>query len=67
MAMVDHNYYDDIFNFDDVFYAEDLKKNNWEVQFDTDNIDGQIMIIYVDIFGNEKREVKSLKYLRRRK
>ena len=28
MLMVDYNYYDDIFNFDDVFYVEDLRKNN---------------------------------------
>jgi len=61
MVMVDYNYYDDMFNFDDVFYAEDLEKNNWEVRFDADKIDGQIMIIYIDIFGNEKREVKSRK------
>ncbi len=57
MVMIDYNYYDDIFDFDDVFYAEDLKKNNWEVRFDVDKVDGQIMIIYIDIFGNEKREV----------
>lgn len=57
MVMVDYNYYDDIFDFDDVFYAENLQKNNWEVRFDVDRIDGQIMIIYIDIFGNEKREV----------
>jgi len=67
MVMVDYNYYDDIFNFDDVFYAEDLKKNNWEVRFDADRIGTQIMIIYIDIFGNEKREVKSLKDFGRRK
>jgi len=57
MVMIDYNYYDDIFNFDDVFYAEDLKKNNWEVRFGADKVNGQIMIIYIDIFGNEKREV----------
>jgi len=67
MVMVDYNYYDDIFDFDDVFYAEDLKKNNWEVRFDADRIGTQIMIIYIDIFGNEKREVKSLKDFGRRK
>ena len=61
MVMIDHNYYDDIFNLDDVFYAEDLQKNNWEVRFDADRIGTQIMIIYIDIFGNEKREVKSRK------
>ena len=43
------------------------KNNKWEVPFDSDKIDEQIMIIYIDIFGNEKREVKSLKDFRRRK
>ena len=61
MIMVDYNYNGEIFDFDDVFYAEDLKKNDWEARFDTDKIAGQMMIIYVDIFGNEKREVKKRK------
>lgn len=29
--------------------------------FDEDKIDKQIMIIYIDIFGNEKREIKKTK------
>ena len=37
--------------------VEDIKKQDWEVRFGADKIDGQIMIIYIDIFGNEKREV----------
>ena len=64
MVMVDHDYNGEIFDFDDVFYAEDLKKNNWEVCFDANKIDGQMMIIYIDIFGNEKREVKKNKDFR---
>jgi len=32
-----------------------------EVWFAEDAVKGQIMVIYIDIFGNEKREVKSLK------
>jgi len=31
----------------------------------TDKIDSQVMIVYIDIFGNEKREVKTLKDFRR--
>ncbi|GAG64365.1 unnamed protein product [marine sediment metagenome] len=65
MIMVDYDYNREVFDFDDVFYAEDLKKNNWEVRSDADKIDGQIMIIYIDIFGNEKREVKKLKDFRK--
>lgn len=67
--MVDYDYNGEVFDFDDVFYAEDIKKQNWEVRFDADKlalsgsegIDGQIMIIYIDIFGNEKREVKEIR------
>jgi site-specific DNA-methyltransferase (adenine-specific)/adenine-specific DNA-methyltransferase len=61
MVMVDYNYDGEVFNFDDVFYAEDLKKQGYEIHFDSNKLDGQVMLIYIDIFGNEKREVKTLK------
>jgi len=60
MVMVDYDYDGKVFNFDDVFYAEDLKKQNYEIRFDSNKLDGQMMLIYIDIFGNEKREVKKL-------
>jgi len=66
MVMVGYNYHSEVFDFDDVFYAEDIKKQKWEVRFDADKIDGQIMIIYIDIFGNEKREVKKFVDFQRR-
>ena len=66
MIMVDYDYDGEVFDFDDVFYAEDIKKQDWEVRFDANNINEQVMIIYIDIFGNEKREVKKLKNFRRK-
>jgi len=60
MIMLDYDFDGEVFDLDDVFYAEDLKKNDYEVRFASDKIDGQCMIIYLDIFGNEKREVKKL-------
>ncbi len=60
MVMVDYNYDGKVFNFDDVFYAEDLRKQDYEIRFDSNKLDGQMMLIYIDIFGNEKREVKKL-------
>ncbi|MBT9132717.1 MAG: Modification methylase DpnIIB [Firmicutes bacterium] len=60
MVMVDYNYDGEVFNFDDVSYAEDLKKQDYEIRFDSPKVDGQMMLIYIDIFGNEKREVKRL-------
>jgi site-specific DNA-methyltransferase (adenine-specific)/adenine-specific DNA-methyltransferase len=64
MVMVDHDHDGEVFDFDEVFYAEDLKQKNYEVRFDSSKIDSQMMIIYLDIFGNEKREVKKLKDFR---
>ncbi len=59
MVMLDYDFDGEVFDLDAVFYAEDLKKNGYEVRFAEDKIKKQIMIIYVDIFGNEKREIKT--------
>lgn len=64
MVMVDYDYDGNVFDFDDIFYAEDLKKQDWEVRLDVDKIKDQMMIIYIDTFGNEKREVKQIKDFR---
>ncbi|GAB4326144.1 MAG: site-specific DNA-methyltransferase [Candidatus Sumerlaeia bacterium] len=60
MVMLDYDFNGEVFDLDEVFYAEDLKKNDYEVRFAKDKVKGQIMVIYIDIFGNEKREVKTL-------
>ena len=60
MVMLDYDFDGEVFDLDDVFYAENLKKNNFEVHFSQDKVKGQIMIIYIDTFGNEKREIKVL-------
>ena len=57
MAMLDYDFNGQVFDLDEVFYAEDLKKNNFEIRLGTDKVKGQIMIIFVDIFGNEWRRV----------
>lgn len=61
MVMLDYNFDGEVFDLDEVFYAENLKNNGYEVRFAEDKVKGQIMIIYIDIFGNEKREIKILK------
>jgi len=61
MVMLDYDFNGEVFDLDEVFYAEALRKNGYEVRFAADRIKGQIMVIYIDIFGNEKREVKNLK------
>jgi len=61
MVMLDYDFNGEVFDLDEVFYAEELKKNGYEVRFAEDKVKGQIMVIYIDIFGNENREVKTLK------
>jgi len=60
MVMLDYDFDGEVFDLDEVFYAEDLKKNDYEVRFAENKVKEQIMVIYIDIFGNEKRETKTL-------
>jgi len=60
MVMLDYDFDGNVFNLDEVFYAEALKKNGFEARFAEEKFKRQIMVIYIDIFGNEKREIKML-------
>jgi len=60
MIMVDFNYDGDIFNLDKVYYASEIEKNGWKVFLPVEGIKGQMMIIYLDIYGNEYREIKRI-------
>ncbi len=59
MVMLDYDFDSetDVFIFDAVFYAEDIEKTNWELRFPVKAIGRQIMAIFVDIYGNEAREM----------
>jgi len=60
MVMVDYNYDGKVFDLDEVFYADKLKPD-FEVRFDSGKLDKQMMVIYLDIYGNEKKEILGLK------
>ena len=53
----DFNTESNVFDFDAVFYADTLEKANWEVRFPVEAVGGQVMAIFVDVYGNEAREV----------
>lgn len=59
MVMIDYNYDGKVFDLDEVFYADKLKPD-FEVRFDSGKLDKQMMIIYLDIYGNEKKEILHL-------
>lgn len=61
MVMVDYNFNGKVFDIDQYWFAESLEKEGYEIRFDPKKVEKQMMIIYMDIFGNEKREIKTLK------
>jgi site-specific DNA-methyltransferase (adenine-specific)/adenine-specific DNA-methyltransferase len=55
MVMIDKDYDGKIFNLSEVVFAE--KVQDGEVYFEFDGVGKQLMVIYLDIYGNEFREV----------
>lgn len=60
-VMVDFNYNnkEQIFNLDKTIYASEIKKNKWEIHLPLKLIKDKMMLIYLDIYGNEYREIKT--------
>ncbi len=59
MVMLDFDFdaESDVFDLDAVFYAEAIQKADWEVRFPLESVGKQLMAVFVDIYGNEAREV----------
>lgn len=59
MVMLDYDFdtESDVFDLDAVFYAEAIQKADWDVRFPLESVGKQIMAVFVDIYGNEAREV----------
>jgi len=57
MVMVDFKYNSDVFDLDKVFYATNLKDNGWKIDFPIKNVEGNVMFVFLDIYGNEARMV----------
>ena len=45
------------FELDEVFFAEQMKEDGWTARFGPVKIGAQVMAIFVDIYGNEAREL----------
>lgn len=59
MVMLDYDFdaESDVFSFDSVFFAEGIEQAGWEVRFPVESVGKQVMAVFVDIYGNEAREV----------
>jgi len=61
IVMIDYDFNGDYFDMDDKWFASDLEKNNYEIRFPVERLTDKLMIIYMDVWGNEKKEVKEKK------
>jgi site-specific DNA-methyltransferase (adenine-specific)/adenine-specific DNA-methyltransferase len=66
MVLIDKDYNGKFFNMTDYFFAEDIKKEGYKVRIPATNLGQKVCIIYLDIFGNERIEVKEIKEFKRR-
>lgn len=57
MVMLDYDYDGEVFDLDEVFYADALEKAGWEARFQANRLTDKIMAVFVDIYGNEAREL----------
>jgi site-specific DNA-methyltransferase (adenine-specific)/adenine-specific DNA-methyltransferase len=58
MLMIDLDYDGETFQMDKYWFGSDITKNDFKISF-YERIGDKVMIIYLDIFGNEKKEVLS--------
>ena len=61
MVMIDKNYDGKVFDMDHYFFGDEIIKNDFKVVFPKQKVGEKVMIIYLDVLGNEKVEVKDTK------
>lgn len=66
MVMIDYDYNGEYFDMDGKWFASELAKGGHEVRFELSKAGEKMMIVYMDVYGNERKEVKSLKELCRK-
>jgi site-specific DNA-methyltransferase (adenine-specific)/adenine-specific DNA-methyltransferase len=66
MVLIDTKYNNTYFNMTHYFFADTIKTNDYNIRIPAEDIGEKIGIIYIDIFGNERIEVRSTKDFRRK-
>lgn len=57
MLMLDFDYNGEVFDLDAVFYAHQLEAEDWQAWFPAESVDANVMAVFIDIYGNEAREI----------
>lgn len=57
MVMLDFDYNNEVFDLDTVFFAHEIEKDNWQIDFPVSDVGENVMMVFIDIHGNEAREI----------
>ncbi|MBI3741134.1 MAG: site-specific DNA-methyltransferase [Chloroflexi bacterium] len=57
MLMIDLDYDGKVFDLDYVFYATQLQADDWQAWFPVEKVGKKVMAVFIDIYGNEAREI----------
>jgi hypothetical protein len=57
MVIIDYDFAEDRFDFEEVIYGADLKKAKWEISLRDEALTTSTMIMFIDRFGNEERRI----------
>lgn len=58
MVLLDYDFGNtEVFQFDEVIYADALAKSGWEISLPINRLGQKLMAVFIDVFGNEAREV----------
>jgi DNA modification methylase len=59
-VIIDYEYNWEYLSFEKVLFADKIKKNNYIIEIDKTRLNKKCMIVYIDIFWNEKKEIITL-------
>ena len=57
MLMLDFDYNGEVFDFDAIYFAHDLQEEGWQARFPDTVLGEKTMAVFIDIYGNEAREL----------
>lgn len=56
-VIIDYEYNGEYVNFEEVLFANEIEKNWYVIELDKKRLNKECMVIYIDIFWNEKKEI----------
>lgn len=57
LVMIDYNFDGDVFDLDKPYFGDQLENEGWQIQLPSSSVGEQMMVVFIDIYGNESGEL----------